>query len=127
MAKAAAATTTNGFDPKIVQPLVKKIEGFFDDLDSERGTYMQKCRSIRESISAVYEEADARGIPKKELRAFVTARLKLEKARAVLDALEADQRETVEMLSEAFGDAADLPLFESRLRQAEREEARAQH
>src|SRR5258708_6089052 len=64
---AKAADTSNQFDTAVVQNLVGKIEDFFVDLDSERGTYMQRCRNIRESISAVYDEAKARGIPKKEL------------------------------------------------------------
>src|SRR5215510_10349190 len=108
MAKPASANG-NGYDSQVVQNLVNKIEDYFVDLESERGTYMQKCRGIRESIAAVYEEADARGVPKKELRVMVKARGKLKSARQMLDDLESDQRETVEMLAEAFGDAADLP------------------
>jgi hypothetical protein len=114
MAKAADASNT--FDPALIQNLVGKIEGYFSDLDSERGTYMQRCRGIRESISAVYDEAKARGVPKKELRVFVNGRQALEKARRVLADLEAEQRETVEMLAEAFGDAADLPLFANKIK-----------
>ena len=115
---AKPADSTNAFDPKVVQNLVNKIDKLFSDIDSERGRYMKRCRDIRESIQAVYDEGKARNIPKKELRVFVTARIKLEKARKVLEDLEADQRETVEMLAEAFGDAADLPLFQSKLSRA---------
>jgi hypothetical protein len=115
---AKPASSKNTFDSAIVRSLVGKIDGYLDDLASEHGSYMQACRGIRESIAGVYDEAKARGVPKKELRAFVSARIKLRKARAVLDNLEADQRETVEMLAEAFGDAADLPLFESRIKRA---------
>lgn len=112
MAKPAKeAAATNEYDPKVIQNLVGKIDQHFADLASEQGSYMQRCRTIRESIAATYDEGKARGVPKKELRAFVSGRQKLAKARAVLDDLEPDQRQTVEMLAKAYGDAADLPLF----------------
>jgi hypothetical protein len=117
MAKPADAKNT--FDPAVVKSLVGKIEGYFDDIESERGSYMRRCRSIRESITAVYDEAKARGVPRKELRAFIKGRQRLEKARKVLADLEAEERETVELLAEAFGDAADLPLFESKIKRTE--------
>ncbi len=113
MAKPAEATNT--FESAVVKSLTGKIDGYHADLESERGSYMRKCRGIRESITAAYDEAKARGIPKKEFRAFITGRQKLEKARKVLADLEPEQRETVEMLAEAFGDAADLPLFASKI------------
>jgi hypothetical protein len=113
-----AADIGNGFKPEVVQNLVRKIEGYFSDLDHERGVYMKRCRDIRDRVSAVYDEAVGHDIPKKELRKFVTARIKLEAARKVLADLEDDQRETVQMLAEAFGDAADLPLFEHRMQAA---------
>lgn len=115
---AKAADTRNTFDPVLVQSLVNRTEGLFADLDSERGVYMKKCRDIRESIAAVYAEADARGIPKKEFRVYVKARMSLDKTRKILEDLESDQRDTVELLADAFGDAADLPLFEHRINQA---------
>ena len=110
-----AADIPNTFDPATVQNLVNKIEGLFSDIESERGAFMKKCRDIRESISNVYDEGAARGIPKKELRKLVSYRMKLDAARKVLADLEQDQVETVQLLAEAFGDAADLPLFEHRM------------
>ena len=67
---AKPADQKNTFDASVVKSLVGRIDGYFDDLESERGSYMRRCRSIRESIGAVYDEAKARGIPKKELRAL---------------------------------------------------------
>jgi hypothetical protein len=114
MAKPAEATT-NGFEAAVVQDLTNKIENCFDDLESERGSYMRRCRSIRERIRNIYDEGKARGVPKDEFRAFVKGRQALAKARKILEDLEQDQRETVELLAEAFGDAADLPLFASKI------------
>ena len=113
------ATQGNGFDPDIVKNLVSRIENLFGEIDTLREQFVEECKPLREDIKSVFDEADARGIPKKELRKFITARMKLDAARKMITDLEADQRDTVEMLSIAFGDAADLPLFEHRIRTAE--------
>jgi len=115
---AKPAKQSNTYDPDLVKSLVGRIEGHFSDLDTERGKYMNACRSIRDDIAGIYEEAKARGVPKKELRAFVSSRQKLEAARRVLEELEQEQRATVEMLAEAFGDAKDLPLFANVVKKA---------
>ncbi|PYF05005.1 hypothetical protein BJ122_102231 [Rhodopseudomonas faecalis] len=120
MAKPAAAS--NSYDPELVKSLVNKIEGYVVDLNSERGKYMKACRSIRESISGVYQEAKARGIPKKELRIMIDTRAKLAAARATIEELERDQQETILMLAEAFGEAADLPLFKAAIEASENDD-----
>lgn len=118
---AKSATATNNFDTELVQSLVGRIEECFTRLDSERGTYMLACKGIRSDMKDIYTEAKARGVPKKELRVFVEARQKLEAARRGLDELEADVRETVEMIAQAFGDSQDLPLFANVLERHARE------
>lgn len=107
---AKAANTTNDFEPEIVQELLGKIDGYHADLASERGTFMKTCRSIRESISNVYTEAKARGIPEKELRSLVKIRLNEAKNRKIYEELEADQQLTLSMLATAEG-VKDLPLW----------------
>ena len=117
------ASETNNYSAEIVQDLVSRIEGTFEDLDSARGRYMQECGVLRKRIAGIYDEAKARGVPKKELRTFVSARMTMAKARKLLDELEDDQRETVELLAEAFGDSADLPLFRAKLDSVGKSEA----
>lgn len=107
---AKAANTTNDFEPGVVQELLGKIDGYHADLASERGTFMKTCRSIRESISNVYTEAKARGIPEKELRSLVKIRLNEAKNRKIYEELEADQQLTLSMLATAEG-VKDLPLW----------------
>jgi uncharacterized protein (UPF0335 family) len=107
---AKAANTTNDFEPEVVQELLGKIDGYHADLVSERGTFMKTCRSIRESISNVYTEAKARGIPEKELRSLVKIRLNEAKNRKIYEELEADQQLTLSMLATAEG-VKDLPLW----------------
>jgi uncharacterized protein (UPF0335 family) len=107
---AKAATATNGFDQAQVTRVLNKIDGFRDDLLSERGAYMQRCRGIRESISAVYDEAKALGIPKKELRTLIKIRENEAKNQKLFDELEADQQQTLQMLA-ASEQVKDLPLW----------------
>ncbi|UYO50305.1 DUF2312 domain-containing protein [Rhodopseudomonas palustris] len=111
MAKDAKAS--NEYDPELVKQLVGKIEGYHADLRSEHGSYMQACQSIRQDIGNVYEEAKARGIPKKHLKLMVQTRQKIAAARSAIEDLEHDEQMSVLMLAEAFGDAKDLPLFQS--------------
>jgi uncharacterized protein (UPF0335 family) len=107
---AKAANTSNDFEPEVVQELLGKIDGYHADLASERGTFMKTCRSIRESISNVYTEAKARGIPEKELRSLVRIRLNEAKNRKIYEELEADQQHVLSMLATAEG-VKDLPLW----------------
>lgn len=107
---AKPANATNDFDPQVVNSLLGKIDGYDADLLSERGSYMSKCRNIRETIQGVYDEAKAAGIPKKELSTLVKIR-KNEKRNIELYAdLEADQQHTLAMLA-ATEKVKDLPLW----------------
>lgn len=107
---AKPATTTNDFEPGIVQEILAKIDGYHADLASERGSSMARCRNIRESISNVYKEAAARGIPTKELRALIKIRANEGKNREIFDDLESDQQQIVSMLAMCEG-VQDLPLW----------------
>lgn len=109
---AKPANASNQYDPDIVNALLGKIDGFDDDLASEKGSYMSRCRNIRESIKAVYDEAKAHGVPQKELRVLVKIR-KHEKASSKLfHELENDQQVNLQMLA-ATEAVADLPLWRS--------------
>lgn len=105
-----AAQQTNDFDAEVVQEVLGKIDGFEADLASERGSSMARCRNIRESISNVYKEAKARGIPTKELRALVKIRKNETRNKAIYEDLEQDQQQILSMLATAEG-VKDLPLW----------------
>ena len=68
------------------------------------------CRNIRESISNVFKEAKARGIPTKELRSLVKIRKNEQKNVQIYDELEPDQQQILSMLATAEG-VKDLPLW----------------
>jgi hypothetical protein len=109
---AKPATASNNFDPEVVNALLGKIDTYDADLMSERGSYMSKCRSIRDSIQSVYDEAKAAGIPKKELGTLVKIRKNEKKNLALYNDLESDQQHVLAMLA-ATERVADLPLWRS--------------
>ena len=114
---AKPASTTNDFDPEVVQEILGKIDGFESDLRSRHGDYMKDCRNIRESISNVYREAKARGIPTKELRTLVKIRTNEAKNRRLYEDLESDQQHALSMLATAEG-VKELPLWRAAAMQA---------
>jgi hypothetical protein len=101
---------TNGFDPDQLRGIVGKIEQCFADLLSERGAYMNRCRGIREGITAAYDDAKAAGIPKDALKKAVKTRELERKIAEHVAAMEADTRENYELIRAALGDFGDLPL-----------------
>jgi uncharacterized protein (UPF0335 family) len=118
MAKKAAAAGGNGFDPNKVREYVNQIEGHLSDLLSEQGAYMARCRGIRESITGVYDDAKASGIPRQELKVLIKTRELERKAIQLREDMEADQQGTFDMLRDALGDYANTPLGEAALSRA---------
>jgi uncharacterized protein (UPF0335 family) len=112
------SSSGNGYDQDTLRSVVKRIEGCFTDLLSERGAYMARCRGIREGITAAYDDAKAAGIPKKELRLLVKNRERERKIADSIAELEADEQQTYEMIAESLGDFGDLPLGRAALAKA---------
>jgi hypothetical protein len=107
---AKPANQTNDYDPHVVNSILGKIDGFDRDLMSERGSYMSKCRSIRESMRAVYDDAKAAGIPTKELRTLVKIRHNERKNSELFAELEGEQQDNLARLA-ATEKVKDLPLW----------------
>jgi hypothetical protein len=100
----------NGPDDEDVRAAVTNIEAHYADLASERGSYMLKCRRIREAMAADYERAGDQGISKKLLKLIVKERDLSRKIDDLVTDLEPDERSELEMLMEKLGDFATLPL-----------------
>ena len=110
---------TNGYDSDAVKGYVEKIEGYLDDIESERGSFMARCKTIRTNIAHVVQEArDQAGIPKREFKAVIKARELERKADRIREDLEADAQETFDQIRVALGDFSDLPLGQAALDRA---------
>jgi hypothetical protein len=105
-----ASEGINAPDDEDVQAAVRNIEEHYADLASERGSYMLKCRRIREAMAADYERAGANGISKKLLKLIVKERDLSRKIDDLVTDLEPDERSELEMLMEKLGDFATTPM-----------------
>lgn len=107
---ADAQRGSNGYDSDELKALIGQIESFHGDLESEKGSYMRRCKDIRDGIDEVYAEAKNKGISKKALKTHIDLR-KLEARKAVLvGKLEDGDGDSFDKMAEALGDFAKLPL-----------------
>jgi uncharacterized protein (UPF0335 family) len=118
-----APEQTNGLNKEDVRSAVAAIEGFKRDLESEKGAYMNRCRGIRDSITAAYDDAKEHGVPKKALRTVIKFRERDRKNAEDRAALEQDDLNSVEMVEAALGDFGDTPLGAATLDRARRGQA----
>jgi len=109
----------NGFKPKVVKSFVSRIEALFDDIESERSTFMSKCKDIRGDIKEVYAEAKAEGVPTSELKAAVKMRELARKQDDIRDALDTEQQDTLDQIRLALGDLEGTPLGDAAVTHAE--------
>lgn len=108
---AKPAKQTNDFESAVVQRLLSKLDGYDGDLASEKGSYMNRCRTIRDAIAGVYDEAKAQGVPKRELKILKKIRDHDKAQQKLITELEPEDRETLAMLARATGEPRQLSLF----------------
>jgi len=106
----STAAKDNGPSEADVREAFSAILSFHEELESERGTYMQRCREIRSQIADVYDTAKDKGVTKKVLKAAVKEHSLRQKADACREDLEADEQREYDILAQKLGDLADLPL-----------------
>lgn len=109
-----------------VQAAVRNIEEHHSDLASERGTYMQRCKRIREAMANDYDTAGNRGISKKLLKKIIKERELERRIESLTDDLEPDERSELEMLVEKLGEFANTPLGKAAMTNAAGKAALAQ-
>ena|SRR5256885_13424061 len=104
-------------DVRANEPTAKDVREAFNailqhekELASEQGSYMERCREIRSSIAAVYDDAKDKGINKKVLRAKVKEHNLLKKAEKCRAELEADEQSEFDLIRQKLGGLAELPL-----------------
>ena len=99
-----ASRLSNGFDPDVVKGYVDRIERLNDELASEKGEYMERCKVITEQRASVLQEAkDQHGISKRALKTVVKVR---------------GLEEHAERLREELEPESKIPLITSALRSA---------
>ncbi len=122
MAKDARENTPS---TKNIRDAVRGIEDCMADLKSESGSYMNRCRRIRERIASIYDIARDQGIPKKELRALIRKRDLERKVEACRADLEKDEQDTFDMIEDKLGDFANTPLGAAAVERARKRWGRA--
>jgi hypothetical protein len=90
----------------------------YEELASEQGSYMQRCRTIRETMGSIYDQAKNKGITKKVLSAQVKRHRLLQKAQRCRADLEADEQSEFDLIVTSLGPLADLPLGEAAIESA---------
>jgi len=81
------------------------------NIESARGSYMNKARREREAMTAIYEGITAFGISQKAAKTEIKIIQLMERIRGLVAELEADQRKQVEKLAKALDDKKQLSLM----------------
>jgi hypothetical protein len=121
----AEAPGHNGPTDGHIREAFDEIIGYVEELDSERGVYMRRCKAIREQIANTYDLAKDRGIRKKVLQVKVREFLLTRKLNGLIDSLEDDDRSEFERMSEALGPFAASPLGQAALAGARQRDSEA--
>lgn len=112
---------SNGYNPDELKAFIGQLESFERDIESEKGSYMKRCREFRDGQAEVYAEAKNKGISKKALKAhFDLRRLEARKA-ALYGKLGDDDADSFDMMADALGDFAMLPLGAAALERSQGE------
>jgi uncharacterized protein (UPF0335 family) len=99
-------------------PLLKRIENLHDEIATERGIYMQKCRELREDVKSIVEEGKDQGIAPKALKGLVKFRALERRQQAIGDGLDIADQSDFETLCAALGDFADTELGQAAVESA---------
>jgi hypothetical protein len=115
--------TTNTIPPEKVEPYIRRIESYYRDLDSERGSYMNICKGFRNAIKDVIKEAHDNGIPRVPMKAAVETLKGQRKLNKIRGELEPDMQPIHDQIVEAVEGLEDLPLGIAAVERETRERA----
>jgi len=88
---------------KQTRPFMERIETLHADLESERGKYMAACKSIREDVKVVYQEAKDAGCNAKALRSLIKWRALEKRQQMIEGGLDEDEGAIYARLVETLG------------------------
>lgn len=117
----------NTIDPTTAKRFVSEIESCLEELLSERGTYMSRCKGIRERIKDWKDAANEAGIPRKALNIELKRRDLESKIEGLTKDLEEDDADVVEQLRDALGGFGDTPLGSAAIGAASIDDLVAEH
>ncbi len=101
---------SNAIDPTTAQRFVGELDRCDEELLKLRGEYMQRCKTVRERKADWMEQAEAAGIPRAGLKIELKRRDLLRKIKTFEADAGEEVVETADMIREALGDFAALPL-----------------
>jgi len=131
MAKAAKEVDLEITD-RMANKFVRDILERYENIESARGTFMNKARREKEAMVTIYEGMAARGVSQKSAKTNIKIVRALEKIKGWVADLEAEDRKMVTKLAKAQGDKKQLLLFAelpamAKQTKAEREEKTKRH
>ena len=115
MVKKQPSSGTNEITEESTRPFVEKIDSFEAELLSEKGSYMARCRSLKDAIKEVYEEASSSGIRRPSLKAAMKRAGLVRKINTIDLTLEADAKEVYDQLNTVIEGMEGLPLGDAAL------------
>ena len=101
---------TNAIDPTTAQRFVGEMDRCDEELLTLRGEYMQRCKAVRERKADWVEQAEAAGLPRSGLKVELKRRDLARKIKTLETDAGEEVVETADMIREALGDFAALPL-----------------
>ena len=110
MAKQARAQEVE-VSERMANKFVKDILEHFENIESARGTFMNKARREREAMGVIYESMAAKGISQKSAKTSIKITRALERIKGWMADLEVEDRKMVQRLAKAQGDKKQLLLF----------------
>ena len=110
MAKAAKTVEVEITD-RMASKFVKDILERFENIESARGTFMNKARREREAMATIYEGMAARGVSQKSAKTNIKIVRALEQIKGWMADLESEDRKMAQKLAKAQGDKKQLMLF----------------
>lgn len=97
----------------IAELFVTRIENVMKDLESEKGTYMATCKTLRGDIKEIVDAAKDKGVPKRALKGIVKYREMERKQNAIADGMDEDDAGAFETLVAALGQLHGTPLADA--------------
>ena len=109
----------NTIDEGAAKRWMHEIERCDEELSSERGAYMARCKGIRDRVKDIYERASSDGVPRTALKTLRRERELIRKINSLKEGLDAEDIDLVDQVREALGPFGDLPLGAAAVEAAE--------